>query len=310
MSLTDWTRLVALAVLWSGAFFFSAYALREVPPLSIALARAVIAAAVLIGTAQLVGIGMPREPRVWLAFAGMGLINNAIPHGLIFWGQTHIPSGLASILNATSPLFGAVIAHVATRDEKLTGAKVAGLLFGLAGVAVLIGGQAFEGADAALAAEIACLGAALSYGVAAVFARRFRGMGVTPWAVAAGQVIMSSVILFPVAMIVDRPWTLPMPGVDTMAALLCLGVFTTALGFILYFRILASAGATNALLVTLLIPVGAVLLGVLALGETLAARHFGGMALIGVGLLVLDGRLARLARRDDPRPSTCAKVSP
>jgi drug/metabolite transporter (DMT)-like permease len=289
----EWAMLIALSVLWGGSFFFVGVAVREVPPLSLVLARVGIAALALWVMLALTGMRMPRQPGLWAAFLGMGLLNNALPFALIVWGQQHIASGLAAILNATTPLFTVLVAHLLTEDERLTPAKAAGVVMGLLGVAVMLGAELLGGLGAGLAAQLACLGAALSYAFAGVFGRRFRRMGVPPLASAAGQVTASSLILLPLALLVDQPWALAMPGPASWAALLGLGLLSTALAYVLYFRILAVAGATNLLLVTFLVPVSAIWLGALVLGERLEARHFAGMALIGAGLALIDGRLLR-----------------
>jgi drug/metabolite transporter (DMT)-like permease len=224
----------------------------------------------------------------------MGLLNNLIPFSLIFWGQTHIASGLASILNSTTPLFTAVLAHFLTRDERLTANRLAGVLAGLAGVVVMIGPDVLVGLRANVLAQSAVLCAALSYALAGIYGRRFRGT--PPLVTAAGQVTSTSVLLLPVVLLADRPWTLPLPGARTWAAVAGLALLCTALAYVIYFRILAVAGATNLLLVTFLIPVSALLLGGLVLGERLEPRHFGGMGLIALGLAAMDGRPLRKAR--------------
>jgi drug/metabolite transporter (DMT)-like permease len=237
----------------------------------------------------------------------MGLLNNAIPFGLIVWGQTHIASGVAAILNATTPLFTAVVAHLLTADEKLTAGRVLGVVVGFVGVAVMIGGAALHALDDGVVAQVAILGAALSYAFAAVFGRRFRVLGIAPLATASGQVTASTIMLAPAALLVDRPWLLPWPSAHALAAVAGLALVSTALAYVLFFRVLATAGALNAALVTFLIPVSAVLLGVLVLGETLQPRHLGGMALIWIGLAALDGRpwraLRALLRRSPPAQS-------
>jgi drug/metabolite transporter (DMT)-like permease len=243
------------------------------------------------------GLRMPGERRIWMAFFGMGFLNNLIPFSLIVWGQTHIASGLASILNATTPLFSVVVAHWLTSDEKLTRGRLAGIVVGIAGVIVIIGPGALRGLGTNVAAQLAILGASLSYAFGAVFGRRFRAMGITPQVTATGQVTASTVLLLPLALLVDRPWTLAMPGMEIWAAVAGLAVLSTALAYIIYFRILASSGATNILLVTFLIPVSAILLGVTILGESLQPQHFAGMLLIGLGLAAIDGRLLRLRRQ-------------
>jgi drug/metabolite transporter (DMT)-like permease len=172
----------------------------------------------------------------------------------------------------------------------MTGGWLAGVIVGLVGVAVMIGGTALQSLGVNVIAQLACVAAALAYAFAGVFGRRFRAMGVAPMATATGQVTASSLMLLPVMMVVDRPWTLAMPSIGTIAALLSLALLSTALAYVLYFRILATAGATNVLLVTLLVPVSAILAGVLLLGEVLQAKHLAGMVLIGLGLAAIDGR--------------------
>jgi drug/metabolite transporter (DMT)-like permease len=291
MSATDWLFLVALSVLWGASFFFGKIALLELPPLTVAFLRVGLAGAILVIIARVVGTSLPASVSAWQPFAIMGLLNNALPFSLIFWGQTHIPSGLAAILNATTPLFTVVVAHLATRDEKLTSARVTGVIFGFCGVVVMIGPDMLRQLGADIAAQFACLLAAISYAMAGVYGRRFRGE--PPLRVAAGQLIASSVILAPLALVLDRPWTLAWPSASAWAALVALATFSTAIGYVLYFRILARAGATNLLLVTFLIPVSAILLGTLILGEQLATRHIVGMIAILIGLAAIDGRLLR-----------------
>ncbi len=290
-------QLLALSALWGGSFFFVGVAVEELPPLTIVFIRVALASLALLAILRAAGAPMPRSVRVWAAFLGMGALNNVIPFCLIVWGQTQIGSGVASILNATTPLFTVLVAHLATADEKATGGRLVGAVVGFAGVAAIIGPGALGALGGAVAAQLACLAGALSYACAGVFGRRFRKMGVAPMATAAGQVTASALLLLPAVLVVDRPWMLPIPSPATLAALAGLALLSTALAYILYFRILAAAGATNLLLVTFLIPVSAILLGVLVLGESLAPRHFAGMALIGLGLAAIDGRPWRALRR-------------
>ena len=290
----DWSLLLILSILWGGSFFFVGVAVKALPPFTIVLLRVAIAAVALHIVLRLSRTMMPWDGKAWLAFFGMGLLNNAIPFSLIVWGQTHIASGLASILNATTPLFTVLIAHVLTADERLSKGRIAGVLIGLAGVVVLIGPQALAGLGKDVVAQLAVLAAAISYGFAAIFGRRFKRMGVPPLATAAGQVTASSMLLLPVAMLVDRPWTLAAPDLPVWGAVLGLALLSTALAYVLFFRILASAGAVNLMLVTFLIPVSAIVLGSAFLGEALASADYLGMALIGLGLAAIDGRLALL----------------
>jgi drug/metabolite transporter (DMT)-like permease len=292
MSPLEWGLLLLLSAVWGGSFFFAAVALREVGPLTVVISRVLIAAILLLAFIRLTGLRMPKEARVWAAFFGMGLLNNAIPFSLIFWGQTHIASGLASILNATTPLFTVVVAHFFTSNEKFTAGRGLGVLIGFAGVVVMIGADLLGGLGNNLLAQLAVLGAAVSYALATVYGRRFRHL--PPISTAAGQVTASSIMMLPVALFVERPWTLAAPGWQTAAALIALGAICTAFAYGLYFRILRTAGSTNISLVTFLVPVSALLLGMLILGERLEPKHFLGMTLIGIGLAAIDGRPWRL----------------
>lgn len=293
MNLLEWGLLLTLSVLWGGSFFFNSVAVKEMPTFTVVVTRVSLAAIILLIATRASSVRMPRDGSIWAAFFGMGFLNNVVPFSLIVWGQAHLASGVASILNATTPLFTVVVAHFCTSDEKMTGGRFVGVLVGLAGVTIMIGGDAITSLGANVIAQLACLAAAISYAFAGVFGRRFKAMGVSPLATAAGQVTASSVMLMPVMLLVDKPWVLPLPSLAAISALVCLAALSTALAYILYFRILATAGATNLLLVTFLIPVTAILLGVLVLGEQLQARHWIGMGLIGLGLAAIDARLWR-----------------
>jgi drug/metabolite transporter (DMT)-like permease len=282
-----WFWLVSLSVLWGGSFFFAKVALGSFGPLTVVFGRVALAALALNLVNPL------RRDAPWRSFLAMGALNNALPFSLIFWGQTHIASGLASILNATTPLFTVVVAHLLTDDEKVTAPKVAALLSGIIGVAVLIGPTIAQPNDS-LWGKLACLGAALSYAFAGIYGRRFRTMGVKPLDAAAGQVTASTLLILPIMLSVEQPWNGAVPTANGWTALAALALLSTALAYVLYFRILAAAGATNLLLVTFLIPVTSILLGAVFLQERLELRQFAGMALIGLGLVVIDGRIGRL----------------
>ena len=285
----EWGMLLLLAVLWGGSFFFSKIAVGELPPLTVVLCRVVLAALALNVVVLLSGRRMSADLKLWRALFVMGLLNNAIPFSLIFWGQTQIASGLASILNATTPLFTVLVAHVATTDEKLTAPRLLGVFTGVAGVAIMIGPGAFAGGGGDTLAKIAVLGAALSYAFAGVWGRRFRG--VPSLVTAAGQLTASSLVMAPVVLLLDRPWTLAVPSARVLLAIAGLVLFSTAAGYVVYFAILARAGATNVLLVTLLIPPSAMLLGALFLAERIEPRDLVGLAFIASGLAAIDGRL-------------------
>ena len=293
MAPRDWAGLAVLSVLWGGSFFLVGVAVREWPPLSIVLARVAVAALALWAVVAALRLPVRRNGAALRAALGMGALNNFVPFGLIAWAQGGgLPSGLASILNATTPLWAVLVAHGAGA-ERLTVMRLAGAALGFAGVAAMIGADIGGGLAGRGLAAGAVLLATLSYASAGVFGRRFAALGVPPVAAAAGQTTASSLLLLPLALLLEPPWALPAPSPATVAALAALGLLSTALAYLLYFRLLASAGPVNLLLVTLLIPVSAVLLGAAVLGEDLAPRHALGMAAIAGGLALIDGRLPR-----------------
>jgi len=291
MTARQWALLGGLAVLWGASFFFSKVALAELPPFTLVLGRFGLAALALLAAARLSGHRMPRSPQLWAGFLVLGALNSFIPFALIAWGQVQLTSGLASILNATTPLFTALVAHV-WGDERLTGHRVAGVLAGFAGVCILIGPGALGSLGVHTLAELAILGAAVSYAFAGTYGRHFRAL--PPVVAVAGMMTTASALALPVALVMDRPWTLSV-GAPTWGALFGLSLLSTALGLVIYFLLLATAGATNVMLVTLLMPVIALLLGWLLLSEQVAGTALAGMALICSGLLAIDGR--RLPRR-------------
>jgi len=296
MGAREWALLVLLSLLWGGSFFFNGVAVRELPTFTVVVCRVAIAAAFLHLAMRAMGVPFPLHRRACIAFLGMGFLNNVVPFTLIVWGQSHIASAVASILNATTPLFTALVAHWSAQQERLTANRVVGMAIALAGVAAMLGEDLLEDWGADVWAQFAILGASVSYAFAAVFGRRFRSLGVAPMASATGQVTASSLVMIPLMLAFDRPWELPLPGAATVAALLGLALLSTALAYLIYFRILSSSGATNLLLVTFLIPPSATVLGIFVLDEQLFARHFAGMALIGAGLAAFDGRIWRRLR--------------
>lgn len=294
MSGRDWVLLILLSLLWGGAFFFSKIAVGAIGPLTTAACRVSLAAVVLLAVVRLGGHRMPAGRAAWGAFLVMGLVNNAIPFSLIFWGQTRIDSSLAAILNAMTPVFAVLLAHAVTRDEKLTPAKGVGVATALGGVVLLIGPAALGGITGAGWGMLAVLAAGVSYAAAGLWGRRFKALPVQ--VAAAGMLTGSSVLLIPAAVVVERPWVFE-PALVHVAAVIGLALLSTALAYLLYFRVLRSAGPTNVQLVTFLIPVSALALGVLILGERLEPRALGGMALIFAGLAVIDGRVKGMVVR-------------
>ncbi len=296
MGWLDWTLLVVLSVLWGGSFFFTKIALAALPPLTLVLLRVGIAALALLLFFLLSGGSMRTFLRIPGALICMGLLNNVIPFSLLSWGQVHITGSLASILNAFVPVFTILLAHFLTHDEKMTVNKVAGVGLGVSGVVLMVGSSALEGIGPAFLGMLACLGATLAYAFATIYGKRFRELGVRPIAVASGQVCMSTAMMIPIVMVVDRPWNLGFPPLDVTISVVMLGILSTALAYILFFRILSSGGATNMSLVALLIPASAMLLGVGILGEQIHDRDLAGLGLIVSGLVCMDGRVFRRGR--------------
>ncbi|HEV7250688.1 MAG TPA: DMT family transporter [Shinella sp.] len=299
MSIRTWGLLALLGMIWGGSFFFARVAVAYIPPATLVLLRVGIAALALhIYIAGRFGIYPTLRAR-WREFLLLGLINNAVPHMLIFLGQTQIGAGLAAILNATTPIFTVLIANKMTVDEKLSSQKIAGCLIGLVGTAVLIGPRAlapFTGdSGPPLWAVLLPVLAAVSYGLAATYGKRFRG--VAPPVTAAGQLTASTLLMLPVSFALDTPWQIALPPLTAILAVLALALVSTAYGYILFFRIMAAAGATNTSLVTLLVPPSAILAGMLFLGEELTPLGMLGMALVLFGLVVLDGRVFARFRR-------------
>jgi drug/metabolite transporter (DMT)-like permease len=296
MNRRDWLILGTLAVIWGGAFFFIGVAVRHVHPLTYVWLRLTIAAAAMWMFLRFKGHSLGLPPSAWGSILLLSLLNNALPFTLFGWGQTHIASGLASILNATTPIWGVLVAHFLTSDERMTPRKIAGVLLGFGGVATMIGPSLLSNLGTDGLAQLACVTASLSYALAAVWARRFRRQGLSPLSVTTGQLTAGAIIMLPMSMLIDRPWTQPLPPVGAWGAIIALALLCTAFGYVLYFRLIETSGATNALLVTLLVPPVAILLGALFLGETLAPQDFVGLGLIALGLAAIDGRLvSRLA---------------
>jgi drug/metabolite transporter (DMT)-like permease len=301
MDARSWAMLFALAVLWSASFIFIKVAVAEIPVLTLVLARVGLAAAVLHVIIVARGLSYPTRPRTLASYAAMGIINNLVPFALIAWATLRIGAGSASILNATPPIFAILIAHFATADEKINAPKLAGVMLGIGGVAAMAGLDAVSGLGADAASVAAMLVASFFYGLSAIYGRRF--VGIDPTVSAACQLTASTLILAPLALFVDRPWTITAPGPIAAGAAIGLALFSTSLAYVIYYALIARAGATNTVLVTLLIPVGAVGFGAALLGETATSGDLAGLAMIAAGLLVIDGRLAPRVLAVVQRPS-------
>ncbi len=289
----DWLLLGVLSVLWGGSFFFAAISLQELPPLTVVFLRVALAAIILLPALWFYRTRFPKSLSGWKPFFALALLNNVLPFSLIVVGQTYIPSGLASVLNATTPLF-TVLVMAAAGDEKLYARRLAGVIVGLIGVVVLHG-QSLDLQAGQSVGILLCLAAAFFYGLAALYARR-KLLDSPPLATAAFQLTASSLVMAVVAAAVERPWQLPPPGVATWLAIGGSAALSTALAYIIFFRILRRAGSTNVMLVTLLIPVTAILLGVLVLGEKISLREIVGAVVIGSALLIIDGRVFQFFR--------------
>ncbi|WP_372573810.1 DMT family transporter [Ruegeria jejuensis] len=288
MDAQDWGLLVFLSILWGATFFWAGVAVKELPPLTVVLIRVGLAALVLLPLLFWAGHRLPRSVSGWVPFLGMGLLNNVLPFGFIFAGQTQIGVGLSAIINSMTPLF-TVLVMAGFGEERLTRLRLIGVLMGVAGVGVLNGGGAALQGGQMLGIAL-CMAGAMSYGFAALWARR-RLVGVPPLKSATCQLMCSTAILLPVVTLIDRPWTLAMPSDGVLYAMLALAVLGTALAYLVFFRIVASAGPSNVMLVTLLIPVTAILLGWALLDEAVTARDLIGAGVIGLGLLFIDGRI-------------------
>jgi len=293
MNARDWLLLIVLSTVWGGSFFFFELALQTLPPFTVVLGRVSLAAVTLLVIARLRGVPMPFSPSLARRYLLLGLISNALPFSFIVWGQTQIPSGLASIINAMTPIWAMLVGLLIGSDERLTPGRAIGILLGFAGVAVLMGPDLLRRIDPYSLGQLSVLGATICYGFAVHYGRRFKD---TPSLVNAAYMLTAATVwLTPVALLVDQPWTLS-PGVSGWAALLGLSLLCTAVAYLMYFRLLASAGANNMSLVTFLVPVSAITLGAVFLDERLGSTAFAGMGILFVGLAVIDGRLWRLMR--------------
>jgi len=290
--------LLLLAAVWGGSFFFGEVALSEVPPLTITLHRVVWAVPILAVIVFYKRIAVPRSPRIWSAYLVMGALNNAIPFSLIFWGQTQIESGLASILNGTTAMFAAVVAGLLLADEPLTAKKIIGAVLGIVGVAFIMGPSALTDFNPSNLAQLAILAATLSYAFAGVWGKTALA-GKPPLMNALGMLVGSTLLMIPIVLVFDGPPSLELSA-DVWGALLGMAALSTALAYVLYFDILVRAGTANLLLVTLLIPPFAIGLGALFLDEHMGPEAWIGFAIIAFGFAVTDGRLFSIVSRKSP----------
>ena len=289
MSLVEWSLMILLGALWGSSFLFNKIALRELPHFSLVCLRLILATAFLFLLTRAFGHSMRQSWRTWRGLVMMGVLNNFLTFNFTTYGQTYISAGLAAILAASAPLFVVVLAHVFTHDEKMTRRKVAGVAAGIAGVAIIMGPDALRGIGDHVAAQFAILVSAAAMASAGIFGRRLKE--VPPVVSATGQAACSMLLMIPVALFFDRPWELAMPGATTWACVAGLAIIGSGISYVLYFRLLASVGATNVILVNLLTPVSAILLGVAFAGEHVEPRYLAGMLMIAAGLAAIDGRV-------------------
>ena len=283
-TLNDWALLMALVVMWGSAFLFIKLGVATVPPMTLVAARLVLGTAVLLPLVYMRGLRLPPLGAAWLPFILLALLGNAIPFYLITWGQQTVPSALAGILMAAMPLATMVLAHFAVVGEHLTRHRVAGFVLGFLGIMSLMGPAALGGlGGSALLAQLAILAGALCYAANSVLTRRLVTSGFLVSATA--MLLVASVIVVPVALMLDRPWELA-PGASSILSILWLGVGPTAVATIFYFQLISSAGPTFMSIVNYLSPCIAVALGVALLGEEPGVSAYAGLALILTGIAV------------------------
>lgn len=299
MNLSNWLMLLLLSVLWGGSFFFIGVAVKAFPPLTIVSLRLGIAALMLWLILVLKGFNVADMFKHWKVFLILGLFNNVLPFCLIVWAQGHITSGLASILNATTPIFTVIVAGLFLSDEPMTMNKILGVICGFIGVFILLGisSDSLQLGNLKIMAESAVLIAAFCYSIASVFGRKIAKMDIAPLQAATGQISLSFLLLLPITFYFEAPLSLPMPSYSVWLALGGLAVLSTVLAYYIYFKLLETSGALNLMLVTFLIPISAIILGVSFLSEVLQFNQIIGMLIIGMGLIFIDGRWLKLKKR-------------
>ena len=291
MTCREWSLLILLSIIWGSSFFFQGYAVHALPPLTIVWLRLAIAAVSMVIIVRVFGQRVALNRQTFMPFVALGLVGLGLPFSLLVWAQTHITSSLASILNGLTPMCIMVVAQIFTNDEKINSRKIIGMVVGFTGVALMIGPEALRGITNDVLAQLGCIGACVCYAFASVFGRRLSKFDLKPAEIVTGQCIAASILLLPVTIIIEAPWRIPNPDLLVWGAVLGLAIISTSLAYMLFYRILATAGATNIGLVTFMVPITAVSLGVLILGESLELQHIFGASGIAVGLGIIDGRL-------------------
>ncbi len=291
-----WGMLLLLSILWGGSFLFVEIGLEELPPVSIVAFRVTFAAIAAIILLKVTSQPFPRDFSLWRSFLLMGLVNNVMPFMLIVWGQQYVLGGVAAILNASTPVFAVLVAQVFTSDEKLTLEKTVGLIVAIIGVVIVIGLDVVANFSMNNLGQFAILAAGISYAVASVFGRRFGKAGIAPLTVTTGQLTIATLVLVPLAFWFDGDLLQRSMSLRVVWAMIGLAIVSTTLAYLLYFKLIATAGATNATLVTILVPVSAIVLTWALLGEQLPSSALEGMLVIAAGLLILDGRILQWGR--------------
>jgi drug/metabolite transporter (DMT)-like permease len=291
---TELTLLLALATLWGASYTFIKIGVETIPPVTLIAARTLIAGGILLAVIRVRGLAVPRDAATWRRFLAQACLNSVIPFTLIAWAERTVDAGLATILNSTSPIFAFLLTLAITRHEPVTGRKLFGVAAGIAGTCLIIGMQAFGGLGRGLSAQLAIVAATICYAGAAIFGRRFKGLD--PIMPAAGSLVCGAAILVPVSLVVDRPWSLA-PSTASLLALLGLSVFSTALAFVIYFRLVHTLGSVGTTAQAYLrVPIG-VAVGVVFLGETLPSTAWAGLAcvIVGVAAMTIPARTAARA---------------
>jgi drug/metabolite transporter (DMT)-like permease len=288
------TLLLVLATCWGAAYSFIKVAVETIPPLTLITARTLIAGSLLLAVMWWRGVRLPREAAMWGRFAVQTGLNAAVPFTLIAWAERTVDAGLAVILNSTTPIFAFLLTALITRHEPVTSRKLLGVMLGIAGICLIIGMQALSGIGREIGAQLAVVMASLCFAGSAIFGRSFQGLD--PMVPAAGSLMCGAIILLPFSLVIDRPWTLE-PPTDAILALIGLSVFSTALAFVIYFRLVNTLGSVGTTAQAYLrVPIG-VGIGALFLGETLPASAWAGLVCViaGVAAMTMPSRRPALA---------------
>lgn len=281
---TEFVLLLVLATLWGGSYTFIKIGVETIPPLTLIAARTLIAGSILLLILRWRGVGMPRDPAIWRLFLVQACLNSVVPFTLIAWAERSVDAGLAAILNGTTPVFVFLITLALAPRRRPDWRKAIGVLAGLAGISLIVGMQAFAGLGEQVLPQLAIVLATVAYACAALFGRNFAGMD--PLLPAAGSLLAGAAILLPLALVIDQPWTLASSS-ESLMALLALAVFSTALAFAIYFRLIGTLGAVGTTTVSYLrVPVG-VAIGILFLGESLSPTAWAGLILVVCGVVAM-----------------------